>query len=86
MQETTMARCIADVLGLSTRQNGRGRVLADWNASDAVGCLGTEVEEIMQSLGQVGVLMLYSRAYSLTSAFSRLLVTVPCLYWRSTVS
>ncbi|TCD68425.1 hypothetical protein EIP91_010826 [Steccherinum ochraceum] len=48
MQEKILARYLADILLVSTASDGRGRGLANWNASDAVGCLGCEVEAVMQ--------------------------------------
>lgn len=47
MQETTLARYLADILMVSTSSDGRGRGLVQWNTATAIGCLGTEVEAVM---------------------------------------
>ncbi|KAH8093745.1 hypothetical protein BXZ70DRAFT_949037 [Cristinia sonorae] len=48
MQETTLARYLADILRVSTSSDGRGQNLVNWNAATATGCLGSEVETVMQ--------------------------------------
>lgn len=49
LQEATLARCLANVLSVSTAPGGRGRNLLDWKAEENFGCLGNEVRSIMES-------------------------------------
>ncbi|CDO68359.1 hypothetical protein BN946_scf184815.g6 [Trametes cinnabarina] len=47
MQETRLAQYITKILGISTSTHGRGERLKNWNAEDALGCLGDEVNAVM---------------------------------------
>ncbi|EKM49924.1 uncharacterized protein PHACADRAFT_178551 [Phanerochaete carnosa HHB-10118-sp] len=48
MQETRLAGYIADIFGVSTNRDSRGASLRKWGGSDATGCLGREVQSLME--------------------------------------
>ncbi|KAL4248499.1 ATP-dependent DNA ligase family protein [Abortiporus biennis] len=48
LQETLLARYLAEILNVSTEKEGRGRALKEWNDESSLGCLGVEVEKILK--------------------------------------
>ncbi|EIW58323.1 uncharacterized protein TRAVEDRAFT_124375 [Trametes versicolor FP-101664 SS1] len=47
LQEIRMAQYLTKILGVSTAAGGRGERLRKWKGEDALGCLGNEVERVM---------------------------------------
>ena len=53
MQEPRLAQQLARALGVSKDAGGRGTALSNWKEHDSVGCLGTEVGEVMKASATV---------------------------------
>lgn len=48
MQEARLAQYLAEIIGVSTSPGGRGNALVNWNGENAVGCLGNEVQDVLE--------------------------------------
>lgn len=57
MQETALAQQLATTLLVSTSSNGRGSGLTAWNGEGSTGCLGHEVERLMENTSTVRALL-----------------------------
>ncbi|OSX64101.1 hypothetical protein POSPLADRAFT_1088234, partial [Postia placenta MAD-698-R-SB12] len=48
MQEARLAQYLAEIIGVSTSPGGRGNALVNWNGENAIGCLGNEVQDVLE--------------------------------------
>lgn len=55
LQETRLARHLADIFSVSTSSNSRGTRLRDWKSEKTLGCLGNEVRTVLEASSPVSI-------------------------------